>query len=344
MKIPRLKGIARKLINRLIHPVQSSLNNIEVKIDRHYQELSRHQNDLSNEILKSQGEYFRQTIEQLKNSGHIKISETEILSKIFSGAKMYLDPRDIAVAPHLILDGEWESNITQAWLTAVRKNDVVFDIGANFGYFGLLAAQQSNRQSKITLFEANPHLIKYINNTIDVNNMNGCMLSENVAIADKEGRLTLNVLKDYIGSSSLHSLEVINSFSHFRERAEVEEAIEVKATTLDDYSRNNKIDKINLIKMDIEGYEDKAYRGMRKLIQASDDVTLFVEFSEKAYEDPRSFYSQMLEDFGNVYLIDEHGNMNIQKKNDYDSVIGHPGEWVMPVFSKKRDLNREKRI
>src|ERR1700744_5610690 len=80
-----------------------------------------------------------ETNNRLKNSGTITISENEILTKIFSGIKMYLDPRDLSIAPHIALDSIWEHDITAAWLKVLGADDVVVDIGANYGYFGALA-------------------------------------------------------------------------------------------------------------------------------------------------------------------------------------------------------------
>jgi len=37
--------------------------------------------------------------------GVMYISPTEVVSKMFEGTKIYLDPRDVAVTPHLVLDG-----------------------------------------------------------------------------------------------------------------------------------------------------------------------------------------------------------------------------------------------
>lgn len=286
----------------------------------------------------------QELLKRLSNTGYIRLSEREILAKIFSGAKMYLDPADIAVVPHLILDGDWERNITKAWLTSVRDNDVIIDIGANFGYFGLIAAQQTNRKSKTILFEANPHLIKYLKNTVDVNGMNECMVVENLAVADKRGNLKLQILKDYIGSSSVRGLREINSFSHFREKAQVAESVDVKAASLDEYAKLHKLDRINMIKMDIEGFEDKAYEGMRKVVQTNDDISLFIEFTKDAYQDPQGFYEKLLEDFGNVYLINEDGDVYKPSSTDYAHVIGGAHGWVMPLFSKKRDLVTTQKI
>ena len=89
--------------------------------------------------------------------------------------------------------------------------------------------------------------------------------------------------------------------------------------------------------MDIEGYEDKAYAGMRKIVKTSPNVTMIIEFTKEGYENPKEFYNQLLDDFGNVYVI--FGNrIVVPEKTDYDSMVGSTQDWVMPIFSKNKNL------
>jgi FkbM family methyltransferase len=275
---------------------------------------------------------------RVQNSGYVQLSETEIMTKIFSGAKLYVDPRDVALAPHLILDSEWEHDVTHAWLSVVKPKDVVLDIGANFGYFGVLAAQQTNRDCQVVLFEANPSLIPYLTKTITVNSLNGCSKIENLAVSDKKGKLTLNILKDYIGSSSVEDIKTLSTFNTSMEKIEVGSTVDVPSTTIDLYCQSNKIKAVNVIKMDIEGHEEKAYAGMADIVKTSPDITLFIEFTKEAYQNPKAFYNRMLKDFGHVYTIDPDGKIRKPSRTDYNSVIDSSHQWSMPIFSKKDNL------
>jgi FkbM family methyltransferase len=310
-------------ITKSIDQLNSELEQLDAKIDA---------------IRETQQASLNETREKMTNSGTVRLSDTELVTKIFSGIKIYLDPRDISVTPHIALDYIWEKPITHAWLKVIKPGDTILDIGANFGYFGALAAQYGGRKSKVIFFEANPHLLPYINKTLSVNWLNEQSVVENLAVADKDGKAKLNVLKDYIGSSSLHSIESLDKYMHEKMHLETQEAISVQAVSIDSYCQKNKIAAIDLIKMDIEGYEEKAYAGMRKTIQASPNATMFVEFTHDSYENPKLFYEHMLEDFKNVYLINEHGAIIKPRANDYKTVIGDSDDWVMPIFSKNSNL------
>jgi hypothetical protein len=116
------------------------------------------------------------------------------------------------------------------------------------------------------------------------------------------------------------------------------EEIKVKAVAIDDYCRERNIQQVDLIKMDIEGFEDQAYQGMRATVKASPRITLFIEFTKDSYADAEGFYNQMLEDFGNVYVIDEDGYITEPAHTDYQTIIGDADDWVMPIFSKNSKL------
>lgn len=291
-----------------------------------------------NAHVQSQSEALQAIENRLRHSGTIKISDTELLTKIFSGLKMYLDPKDIGVAHHLAMDFVWEEEITQAWLSMLEPGTTIIDIGANFGYFGLLAAQLTEKKSKVIFFEANPQLIPYINKSLAANWYHEVSTVVNAAVADKPGKVTLNVLEDYIGSSTAQSVDDLKAYMSDKMDIRVAEKIEVDAVTIDDYCSQNKIEKIDLIKMDIEGFEQKAYQGMRQMVKKSPSITMFVEFTKESYENPERFYQQMLKDFGYVYVIDQQGKIVKPKTNDYHHVIDPEANWFMPVFSKKANL------
>jgi len=333
------KNIIRTTRDQLIAHLPEKLRDLEQRLD---QKLVLLKHDIAHDIQllsKQQDNQYIDLLHKIENQGFIRLSDTELIAKIFTGAKMYLDPADIALVPHLLLDGDWERNITRAWMKTVKPGDVVFDIGANFGYFGMLAAQQVIRDCDVFLFEANPSLIPYIEKTMMVNSFQQCSKVINKAVSNKRAKLTLNILKDYIGSSSLHDVDKLNEYNQNGATFELQAAVEVDAITIDAFCRDNGITAINLIKMDIEGYEDKAYQGMRGMIKQSPDVSLFVEFTAPAYEDAEQLYNQLLADFGYVYTIDDQGKIVRPKKTDYHNIIGS-GAWEMPIFSKNEHLDK----
>jgi FkbM family methyltransferase len=335
----KVSGALQRIQHRLFSTMRKELKETEKRLDDKITASEKVIQSTQLAINHDHSLILEELKQRAKNSGSIVLNEAEMVTKIFSGLKMYLDPRDVAVVPHLALDSIWEHRITAAWLAVVKPDDTVLDVGSNFGYFGALAAQKSDKKkSKVVHFEANPHLIPYIHKTLNVNWLNEQSVVENLGVGEKEGTLTLRILKDYLGSSSVLPLEHTAKYMGTKMPLETAEEVKVKATTLDKYCKDNKIKTVDLIKMDIEGYEDKAYAGMRDIVKNSPNLTFFIEFTKDSYDDPKGFYDQMLKDFGNVYVIDDEGYIIKPKKKTYEAIIGDADDWVMPIFSKNAKL------
>jgi FkbM family methyltransferase len=334
-----MAGVARKVKKRLFNSVSDELIEIEKRLDAKITASEKAIQGTQLAINHDHSLILEELKQRTKNSGSFVLSEREMITKIFSGLKMYLDPRDVAVVPHLVLDSIWEHRITAAWLSVVKPHDTVLDVGSNFGYFGALAAQKTDKKhSKVVHFEANPHLVPYIHKTLDVNWLNEQSVVENLAVGDKEGTLTLRILKDYLGSSSVLPLEHTAKYMSGKMRLETAEEVKVKSVSLDKYCKDNGIKTVDLIKMDIEGFEDKAYEGMRTIVKNSPNMSFFIEFTRESYEDPKGFYDQMLKDFGHVYVIDDDGYITKPKTTTYEAIVGDTDDWVMPIFSKNAKL------
>jgi FkbM family methyltransferase len=245
------------------------------------------------------------------------------------------------VSVPLALDYVWEHNITTAWLKCLRPTDTVFDVGANFGYYGLLAAQKaSKKNSTVVLFEPNPALLPYLTKTLNVNWLHEQTSIAAVAVGDRAGTMTLTVLDDYVGSSTLLPPE--NLERRMGEKMDLSRRHDetVTVVTLDDWAAERGISAVDLIKIDVEGFEAQAYAGMSQLVAASPELTLFVEFTPSGYADPEGFFRGLHADFGHVYRIEPNGAITAL---DLESALAEAlstDDWVMPIFSKRSDLDR----
>jgi len=120
----------------------------------------------------------------------------------------------------------------------------ILDIGAHYGYFSLFASLNAGPESKILAFEPFPD-----NFDILTRNITDCGLknieSFNCALNDCEGRA-----KIYGGQSVNNSL--VEDFGMIDKE---QKAVEVDTKTLEQVLRENKLDKIDFLKMDCEGSE-----------------------------------------------------------------------------------------
>lgn len=67
--------------------------------------------------------------------------------------------------------GTYEPEQTSLFRRQVREGDVVFDIGANAGYYTLLAAQQVGRRGKVVACEPDPGIAAFLRRHVEANRL-----------------------------------------------------------------------------------------------------------------------------------------------------------------------------
>lgn len=194
------------------------------------------------------------------------------------GRKIYVDTRDNSLAPHILLEGEWEGWTTD-YIRKMMAGCTFVDVGANFGWFSLWAYH--NNASRVIAVEANPEVADLLTRTFAVNGMlfgtNNKVYSR--AVSDKSGEeLKLIVDRHYLGSSSaILNLDMVDEAEDFNNvEYPYNRHPEIKTTTirLDDFLEGEK----NLfIKIDVEGLEPEAIAGCQKTIESAESVQLLIE-------------------------------------------------------------------
>ena len=177
------------------------------------------------------------------------------------GHKMFLDSKDTL---GLSVKGIHEPRVTELVKKEVKKSDVVLDIGANIGYYTLIAAKLVGENGKVFAFEPDPTNFAILRKNVELNGYKNVVLVQK-AVSNKTGTLKL-----YISEDNLADHKIYNSH-------EGRQSIEIEATRLDDYFKNYD-GKIDLIKMDIEGSEGGAIQGMSSLLQKNKNVKIITEF------------------------------------------------------------------
>ena len=231
----------------------------------------------------------------------------QILTKINTGQIMVVRRDDNSTAPHLLLSGQWEPYITSCSERFIKnyRSPTIFDVGANFGWYGLTLSRLSD-ESQIHYFEANNLLIDCIKRTTIVNGLEHRSKINHNAVSDVSGeKLKLNVLNHLQGSSSIEPLEMglFNQTSTFYGSVKEPFLIEVESITIDKYADDHYIQKIDFLKIDVEGHEENVIEGASKLLQKSKDMTLLLEWNTNRYSNKML---KRLADFEILLLIDDN--------------------------------------
>lgn len=245
----------------------------------------------------------------LKNSRAILLHEDVVLTTLFTGQKIYANSRDSSISPHIILDGIWEPEITNVFRSYLHEGSVVLDIGANIGYFGIISG--ASRPEQIHFFEPNPKLVPLIRKSLSVNGLMSISVVNPVGVGGKETRLSLNLIGDYLGSSS---------FVADTPNSEEKSSIIVPVTTVDSYSKEHNLKKIDIVKIDVEGFEPEVYTGMKNTIKNNSKLILFIEFSPDLYKKPDLFFKQIRNDFKYIYYIDTDNEGQVVEVKSYSQL------------------------
>ena len=204
------------------------------------------------------------------------------------GNKMYLQKPSF-LSKSLARRGIYEETLTKVVMNEIKKGDVVLDLGANIGYYTLIIAKIVGENGHVFAFEPEPSNFDLLKKNVTVNNYRNVSL-EKIVISNKNGNVRLYLSKANTGEHRIYlSNPGKNNF------------INVEMKTLDEYFKNNSIiDKISFIKMDVEGSEIGAIKGMNSILE-NKKLTIMLEF------DPRQIqnYGASPEDLLNI--LDKHG-------------------------------------
>lgn len=245
-------------------------------------------------------------LNQVKNSSTVVLNQSEAITKLYTGQRIFVDPQDLSVSPVLMLDGHWEKEITEVFRRFIKPDTVLIDAGANIGYFGIIAGATitNGAGGHIVYVEAIPELCELIRKSSHTNGTINYSTICDKALTDKSGQqVPFHVLEDNLASSSMNDEATLRSYQETP--LKVGRTLTVETITLDDLCKHAGLDTVDVIKLDIEGGEEVAYRGMRTTIERNDDLTLIAEFSPAAYEDPEAFWSAIKADFPFTYVVSD---------------------------------------
>jgi FkbM family methyltransferase len=183
------------------------------------------------------------------------------------GSIMRIDLRDI-IQRIIFFFNIFEPEITEYVKHALSPGDIFIDIGANVGYYSLLAGKLVGSTGKVFAFEASPRIFAMLQDNLKLNNMCN-VLAKNVAITETPGHVAV-----YIGDGENLGATTIIPEVASRGMTEIE-AI-VPGLPLSDALSPELIQRARLIKIDVEGAEWDVLQGLRKLLPRLSERTEFI--------------------------------------------------------------------
>jgi len=161
-----------------------------------------------------------------------------------------------------------ERSTVQYLKNTVRRGDTICDIGAHIGYYVRLLSRITGASGKIIAFEPHPKNIALLK-------LN-CRRCANMEVVSKAVAATTGKSRFYehATSSTSHALSDISQSGRY---------IEVDVTSIDNWHTNAGNTKLNMVLVDVEGYEDEVLIGMQNVINSHSELRIILEYCPDNY-------------------------------------------------------------
>jgi FkbM family methyltransferase len=219
--------------------------------------------------------YFMRAVytPSIEQAGYLKFSGAFKLQLGNRNLKLFNSNRTIPSILFWRGIGGYERQSITIWSRLSQQARVIFDVGANFGLFGLIG-QLTNRVAQVYYFEPLARNAQLIQRNLTLNRFDSIV--ERYAVSNLDGEATfydMEMEDNTIGS--LHE-SFVRSHRHSKRLI----PIKVPTTRLDTYIEGHGIDKIDLVKIDVEGSDYEVMEGFQSSLSKF-QPTILIEITNE---------------------------------------------------------------
>lgn len=200
-----------------------------------------------------------------------------------------------------------------------KQNDTVLDIGANIGFYAELLSNVVGVNGKVHCFEPDATNFNYLKKR--------CNNLKNVSVTNK-------AVSDKTGVIKIYTSKQLNVDHRTYKPDDYDQEIDIDAIAIDDYL-NGQV--VNFIKMDIQGFEMSAVKGMHKTLE-SHDLKILSEFwpygMRKAGTSVLEYFQFLKQYNFYIYLIDTNTLTELTEEK-VKSFLDLPESSYMNIFASK---------
>ncbi len=170
------------------------------------------------------------------------------------GVTMQLDPYDM-VAQHILMDRTWEPETVRELSAHMPPGGTFVDVGAHIGWYALKLAKVVGPKGHVIAVEPNHETLSVLRADIGASGAGGVISVAPVACSDSETTLTFYAApRENTGESSLAKRNASQGGA-------IAASYPVRARRLDDIVREAGVDRVDAIKIDVEGAEFLVLKG-----------------------------------------------------------------------------------
>ena len=185
------------------------------------------------------------------------------LVHIRDGARGYADMSD-GFLRLIVIEGCYEKDFFRIADALLQDGGEFLDVGANHGLLSFGLARKLDQRAKFHLFEPNPKLVESI---VKSRKLYPSMRAEinALAVCDQDGTICFEVHSEQTGAS-----HIVKDGGNL-----------IRSVKLDTYLKEKSVDRVDLLKLDIEGYELTALRGAECALRDRRIKAIYFEYFEK---------------------------------------------------------------
>jgi FkbM family methyltransferase len=185
----------------------------------------------------------------------------QLISKRIHNYRMLLDIEDPGISFVLFQQGTREQQLKLILEKEVKEGDTIIDLGANLGYYTLMLWKLAGEDGKIYALEPSPGNFEILKKNLLLNNVGNVVECFHLAGGEKPSKQKL-----YISEMSNTNTFIRDLYHSGNRSVGITENFEI-VDTIDMTSFIKGKRKIDLIRMDIEGYEVEVFEGLRQAIE-----------------------------------------------------------------------------
>ena len=195
-------------------------------------------------------------------------SRKPVVSKRTHGFDIFLNSEDRGISPSIGVLGWYELRTTEIFTQVLSRGDCVVDVGANVGFFSLLAARIVGQEGKVVSLEPEPTSFSLLSKSVQGNNFSNVLLLQKCASdVDGEKRLFLSTTN--------------NKGTHTIAQNLGGPSLTVPSVRLDSQMSQLGIDRIDMLKIDAEGAEPEILIGAEQLLSRRRIRNMIIEWDRR---------------------------------------------------------------
>jgi FkbM family methyltransferase len=239
------------------------------------------------------------------------VGHDQVLAETAFGHLILLSAADRSITPYVIRDGYADKGITLFIRRVLRPGMIYVDVGANAGFYAVLAASCVGESGRVVAIEAIPQLAEMACDNLA---MNGLLPQSRVlpfAAASRNGWVTIYEFERHQRSNTLLPAAAKKAEEKYFEKPVTQR---VGAKRLTDLLGDADIAQADLLKIDASGYEIEILKGARDFLDAGKKPSLILEWHPdfwKHFVSTETFYLTLTRDFGySIHTIGTDGQTN----------------------------------